>query len=336
MKLDGFFSVVDSHTAGMPVRVVIGGGPKIPGETIVKKRDYFRENMDHARMMLNQEPRGHRDMFVAYLVPPCTDEADVGVLFMTAGGYANMCGHATIGVVTVLVEMGMVTVKEPITEVNLDTPVGLIRTRANVTDDSVNSVTFQNVPSFFVEERSIRVPELGDIEVDVDVAFGGNFYLFASAEQIGVKVEQKNLEELLNKGRGVVSAAETQVPKPHHPTNPSIRARFGAVMIYGSGIDPSADQKNILVYGRGFDRSPCGTGTCGRMASLYAKGKLKLNEEFINESIIGSLFKGRLIQETKVGEYTAVIPEITGSAYITGINNIIATANDPYKHGFDI
>lgn len=333
MKLDGFFSVVDSHTAGMPTRVVIGGGPKILGETILRKRDYFKENMDHVRRMLNQEPRGHKDMFVAYLVPPSTDEADVGVLFMTAGGYGNMCGHATIGVVTTLVEMGMVTVKEPITEVNLDTPVGLIRTKANVTDGSVNSVTFQNVPSFLVEERSIRVPELGDIEVDV--AFGGNFYLFVSEEQIGVKVEQKNIEELLKKGRAVISAAEKQV-KVHHPTNSSIRTSIGAVMIYGSAVNQIADGKNILVYGRGFDRSPCGTGTCARMALLYAKGKLKLNEEFIYESIIGSLFKGQLIQETKVGEYTAVIPEITGSAYITGINNIIATANDPYKNGFDI
>lgn len=332
MKLDGFFSVVDSHTAGMPTRVVIGGGPKIPGETILRKRDYFKENMDHARRMLNQEPRGHKDMFVAYLVPPSTDEADVGVLFMTAGGYGNMCGHATIGVVTTLVEMGMVTVKEPITEVNLDTPAGLIRTKANITDGVVNSVTFRNVPSFFVEERSIRVPELGDIEVDV--AFGGNFYLFVSDEQIGVKVEQKNLEELLKKGRAVVSAAEKQVPKPHHPTNSSITARLGSVMVCGSAVAPRADQKNILVYGRGFDRSPCGTGTCARMALLYAKGKLKLNEEFIHESIIGSLFKGRLIQETKVGEYTAVIPEITGSAYITGLNNIISSVNDPYKDGF--
>ncbi len=329
MKLDRFFSVVDSHTAGMGTRVVIGGGPKIPGETIAKKRDHFRENMDHICTMLIREPRG--PSFLAYLVPPTTDEADVGVLY----GYANMCGHATIGVVTTLVEMGMVTVKEPITEVTLDTPAGLIRAKANVTDGSVDSVTFQNVPAFLAEERSIRVPGIGDVEVDV--AFGGNFYLFMSDEQIGVKVEQKNLEELLRKGRAVISAAETQVPKPHHPTNPSITAQLRSVMICGSAVDPRASAKNILVSGRGrFDRSPCGTGTSARMASLYAKGKLKLNEEFIHESIIGSLFKGRLIQETKLGEQAAVIPEITGSAYITGINNIISTVNDPYKNGFDV
>lgn len=156
-----------------------------------------------------------------------------------------------------------------------------------------------------------------------------------SDEKIGVKVEQKNLEELLRIGGAVLNAAETQVPNPHHPTNPSITARLGSVMICGSAVDPRASAKNILVSRHNaFDRSPCGTGTSGRMASLYAKGKLKLNEEFIHESIIGSLFKGRLIQETKVGEYTAVIPEITGSAYITGINTIISTVNDPYKNGF--
>lgn len=155
-----------------------------------------------------------------------------------------------------------------------------------------------------------------------------------SDEKIGVKVEQKNLEELIRIGGTVVSTAETQVSKPHHPTNPSIKTRLGAVMICGSAVDPRASAKNILTFGRSFDRSPCGTGTSGRMASLSAKGKLKLNEEFIHESIIGSLFKGRLIQETKVGEYTAVIPEITGSAYITGINTIISTVNDPYKNGF--
>lgn len=327
MKLDRSFSVVDSHTEGMRTRVVLGGGPKIPGETITKKRDYFRQNMDHIVKMLVREPRGPTHL--AYLVPPTIDEADIGVLF----GYGNMCGHATIGVVTTLVGMGMVTVKEPVTEVNLDTPAGLVRAKANVTDGSVDSVTFQNVPAFLFETRSIRVPDIGDIEVDI--AFGGNFYLFMSDEKIGVKVEQKNLEELLRIGGAVLNAAETQVPNPHHPTNPSITARLGSVMICGSAVDPRASAKNILVSRHNaFDRSPCGTGTSGRMASLYAKGKLKLNEEFIHESIIGSLFKGRLIQETKVGEYTAVIPEITGSAYITGINTIISTVNDPYKNGF--
>jgi proline racemase/trans-L-3-hydroxyproline dehydratase len=338
MKVERFFSVVDSHTAGMPTRVVIGGGPKIPGKTMIEKRNYFRDNLDSARLMLTREPRGGKvRTWVAYLVSPTLAEADAGVILMNGHGYGNMCGHAIIGIVTTLVEMGMVPVKEPVTEVTLELPAGLIRTRANVTNGVLNSVTFQNIPAFLVGEYKVSIPELGDIEVDVDVAFGGNFYLYVSAEQLGVKVEQKNLDELQRRVKALISAADSQVPKPQHPTNSDVRARLGAVMICGTPVAPEADQKNILTGGRpGFDRSPCGTGTCGRMAALYAKGKLRLNEEFVNESIIGSIFRGRLIQEVKVGQYTAVIPEVTGSAYITGINSIISTADDPFKDGFDI
>lgn len=332
MKFNRFFTVVDSHTAGNPTRVVIGGGAKIPGKTIAEKRDYFMENMDHIRRMLVEEPRGHKGMFVAFLVPPTMNEADVGVLFM-GSRYPDMCGHGTIGVTTVLIETGMVAVKESTTEINLDTPAGLVRAKAKVTDGLVDSVTFRNIPSFFIEERRIRVPDIGNIKVDV--AFGGNFYVLVSEEEISVKVNKKNINELIAKGSVVKSAAEKQV-KLHHP-NSSIMPEIAAVMICGSPGNPKADGRNILI-GRNsvFDRSPCGTGTCARMASLYAKGKLKLNEEFIHESIIGSLFKGRLIQETKVGQYAAVIPEITGSAYITGFNNIVCSANDPYKSGFFI
>ncbi|HUV57111.1 MAG TPA: proline racemase family protein [Dehalococcoidales bacterium] len=332
MKLERLFTVVDSHTEGEPTRVVIGGGTKIPGKTMAEKRDYFRENLDHIRRMLVQEPRGHADMFVAFLVPPTTDEADVGVLFMNPIGYRDMCGHATIGVTTVVIETGMVTVKEPTTEVKLDTPAGLVRARANIIDGLVDSVTFTNVSSFFVGEYSIEAPELGNIKVDV--AFGGNFFIFVSEEEMGVRVDKENVDELITKGRAVVNAAEKQI-KVHHP-NPSIAPSVRAVMIYGPPTNPKASGKNIVITRFSFDRSPCGTGTCARMATLYAKRKLKLNEEFIHESILGSLFKGRLIQETKVGEYTAVIPEVTGSAYISGFNTIVSCVNDPFKNGFSI
>lgn len=332
MKLERLFAVIDSHTAGEPTRIVIGGGTKIPGKTMLEKKDYFRENMDDIRRMLVQEPRGHADMFVAFLVPPTIDEADIGVLFMSLIGYRDTCGHATIGVTTVAVETGMVTVKEPVTEVNLDIPVGLIRTRANITDGSVESVTFRNVPSFFLGEYSIRVPELGNIKVDV--AFGGHFYVLVSEKEIGVRVDKENIDELIAKGRAVLSSAEKQI-KVHHP-NLSVINSIIVGMIYGDPVNPKADGKNIVMTKNTVDRSPCGTGTCARMATLYAKGKLKLNEEFIHESITGGLFKGQLIQESKVGEYPAVIPEITGSAYISGFNSIVSCANDPFKNGFSL
>lgn len=337
MKFNRLFTVVDSHTVGNPTRVVIGGGAKIPGKTMAEKRDYFMENMDYIRRMLVQEPRGHRNMAVAFLVSPTTDEADIGVLFMLSGSkgdvYPDICGHGSIGVTTVVVETGLVTVKEPITKVNLDAPAGLVRARANVSDGVVESVTVHFVPSFFIEERRIEIPELGNVKVDV--AYGGVSYVLVSGEELGVKVDRENVNELVTKGMVVTNAAEKQIKLPYPEL--SIRPIIHGTIIYGSPVNPKADEKNIVVYGDySFDRSPCATCTCARMASLYAKGKLKLNKEFINESIIGSLFKGKLVQETKVGEYTAVIPEVTGSAYISGFNNIVCSVADPYKDGFSI
>jgi proline racemase/trans-L-3-hydroxyproline dehydratase len=341
MKVDRFFTVVDCHTGGSSVRLVIGGGPKIPGKTMAEKRDYFRENMDHIRQMLTNEPRGHRGVFLAYLVPPARDEADVGLLFMASGEevtldtYHDIVGHASISATTALVELGMVAVKEPITEVNIDTPAGLLRARAKFSDGLVDSVTlnFADVPSFFIEKRRIKVPGLGDIQVDV--AFGGLFMIFVSEEEIGVKLDKKNINELVVKGMLLKSAAQEQI-KLYHP-NPSITRVCNDAIIYGPPTNPKAHEKTIDIYGSSsFDRSPSGTTTCCRMATLYAKGKLKLNEEFIPESIVGSLFRGRLIQETKVGEYAAVVPEVTGSAYIYGFSSIVCSVNDPFRGGFYI
>lgn len=341
MKIDRFFSVVDCHTGGSNVRLVVGGGPKISGKTMAEKRDYFKENMDHVRQMLTHEPRGHRGVFVAYLVPPTTDKADVGLLFMSSGEeatpslYPDAVGHASIGATTALIELGMVAAKEPITEVNIDTAAGLLLARAEFSDGLVHSVTlsFANVPSFFIGERRIKVPGLGNIQVDV--AFGGLFMIFVSAEDIGVKLDKKNINELVAKGILLLGAAQEQI-ELHHP-DPDITRVFNDTIIYGPPTNPKAHEKTIDIYGSGsFDRCPSGTVTCCRMATLYAKGKLKLNEEFIPESIVGSLFRGQLIKETKVGEYAAVVPEVTGSAYICGFNNIVCSVNDPFRRGFYI
>ena len=333
MNFERFFSVIDSHTEGEPTRVVIGRGAGILGNTMAEKRDYFEQNMDHIRRMLVYEPRGHQSMFVAFLVPPTTDEADIGVLFMCELGCIDMCGHASIGVATVLIETGIIAAQGPETKINLDTPAGVVKVRANVFNGSVRSCTIRNVPCFYNGEYPVGVPALGNIKVDV--AFGGNFYGFVSEDDVKTRVVKENLNELLTKGRAVLDAVQKQV-KAQHPANFSIIPRIGGIMIYGAPLNPKADAKNIVLGAKSFDRSPCGTGTSARMAILYAKGKLGLNEEFIHESIVGSLFRGKLIQETKVGEQCAVIPEVTGSAYITGFNNIVCSANDPFKDGFSL
>jgi proline racemase len=335
VRFERFLPAIDTHTGGNPTRVVIGGGENIPGKTMAEKRDYFVNNLDHIRAMLVEEPRGHKDMYAAFLLPATRNDADYGVLYMSGGpkevGYHDMCGHGSIGVATVLVETGMVTVNEPITEVNLDTPAGLILTKVAVNNGSVQNVTIRNVPSFFIEERKIMVPDIGNI--NLDVAFGGEFYVFISEDEMGIKLVKENISELIIKGMRVKKVAGNKV-KLYSP-NSSVRPVLSGVMIYGSPTNPVAHGKNLVVYGSSsFDRSPCGTGTSARMASLYEKGKLKLKEEFVHESIIGSLFRAKLVEEMEMGEHRAVIPEITGSAYITGFSNFVCSANDPHKYGF--
>lgn len=332
MMISRVISAVDSHAGGEPVRIVVDGLPNILGETVVEKRDYLANNMDYVRTMLTWEPRGWHGMYAAIRVQPSTDEADAGVIFMSPSGYADMCGHGIIGVATVLIEMGVLPKKKPVTELVLETPAGLIPVRAKVIDGSVESVTFRNIPSFLYKgDVSIQVPSLGDVKVDV--AFGGNFYAIVSSEQIGVEVRAENLDKLVTRGIAIKNATQDQV-EVHHP-DPRISPEIIAAEITDLPSSPEADGRNVVVYGvRSADRSPCGTGTCARMAALYAKEKLKLNEEFVHESIIGSLFRGKLTEEVKVGNYRSVVPEVTGSAYITGLQQFVIDSRDPFKHGF--
>jgi len=332
MKLSKVVTVVDSHTAGMPTRVITGGIPNIPGRTMAEKRDYFTQNMDHLRTMLLFEPRGHQGMFGAVLTSPCRDEADVGVFYLDSKGTEDMCGHGTIGVTTTLIELGMIPAKEPVTKVTLDTPAGLIQAEAKSSNGMVENVTLRNVPSFLYQgDKVIKVPNIGNVKVDI--GYGGNWFAFVSAEEIGVKVRIEAIEDLINKGVAIRDAVQRQV-KTSHP-DPHIDPEIKDVMICDASTNPRAHAKNVVIFPkRGFDRSPCGTGTSARMAALYAKGKLGLNEEFVHESVIGSLFRGRLVKETKVGDIAAVVPEITGSAYLTGIHQFVIDPRDPYKYGF--
>jgi len=332
MRFTKIITTIDSHTAGEPTRVVIGGIPNVPGSTIVEKMNYMKTKLDYIRSTIMNEPRGHSNMFGAIIFPPTTDKADFGVLYMSSFGYLDMCGHGSIGVVTVLIETGMVEPIEPLTNVTLDTPAGLVFSQAEVKERCVKRVTIRNVPSFhYGSDIPVNVPGLG--ELLVDIAFGGNFFAIIDARKLGIDLNSIEINELIKYGVRIKKSINKQV-KVKHPEKEHIRKVEG-VLINDVPAHPEANCRNIAT-GNGIDRSPCGTGTCAKMASLYAKGELGLNEEFITESILNTLFKGKLIKEVKVGNFKAVVPEITGTAYITGINQFVIDPEDPFKHGFKL
>jgi len=325
--------VVDAHTAGEPTRIVVGGIPKIPGDTMAEKKSFLLGNLDHIRKALMHEPRGHRDMFGSFLTQPCSEEADVGIIFMDTGGYLNMCGHGTIGAVTVAVETGMVPISEPETKVVLESPAGMVYARAQVEGAKVKSVTVQNVPGFlYKRDLKLDVPGVGP--VTVDIAFGGNFFALVNAHDLGLEVCPANAPELIRKGIAIKDyineTIEIQHPEKTHITSVDLTEIY-----QDDNLRPGSSSKNIVVFGANqFDRSPCGTGTSARMAALYAKGKLMLDEEFVYESVIGTTFRGRVIRDTKIGDMDAVIPQITGSAYIVGFQQFVIDPDDPVKYGF--
>ncbi|MHC1712350.1 MAG: proline racemase [Solidesulfovibrio sp.] len=332
MRFTRTVMAIDSHTMGEPTRIVIGGIPNIPGKTMAEKKIYLEEHMDYIRTSLMREPRGHRDMFGSILTSSINPEADYGIVFMDGGGYLNMCGHGSIGAVTAAIETGIVAAVEPITTVKFDAPAGFITAQAAMQDNVVQSVTIRNVPAFlYKSDVTIHVPGVG--EVTLDVSFGGSFFAIVNAKMLSLEVEPKNIAALTKTGMAILKAANEQI-KVQHPELQHIKS-IDLVEIFDEPTSPEADFKNVVIFGDGqADRSPCGTGTCAKMATLHAKGHLKLNHEFVYESIIGTLFKGRLVDTVKVGSFEAVIPEITGAAYITGFNQFVIDPLDPLKFGF--
>lgn len=335
MKLNKMISVVETHTAGEAARIVVAGFPKIPGKTMAEKKAYLHEHMDHWRKSVMWEPRGHKDMFGAFLLPPVHDEADFGLIFMDTGGYLNMCGHNTIAAVTAAVETGIVDVEEGATErkVVVDTPAGLVYATAHLDDElKVKEVSFENVEAFlYKKDVEIEVPELG--KVKFDISFGGSFFAIVHASQLGVKIEPKNASEISRKGIILKDAINDQV-KVQHPTLEHIKT-VDLVEIWDKPTSPDATLQNAVVFGEGsVDRSPCGTGTSAKVATLHARGELAVGEEFIYESILGTKFKARIVRETKLAEYDAVIPEITGSGYILGFSSYLYDPKDPLTYGF--
>jgi proline racemase/trans-L-3-hydroxyproline dehydratase len=334
MNFIKIISAIDTHTEGNPERVVTGGIPSIPGKTMLEKSKFARDNLDYLRTMLVHEPRGHSNMYAALLVPPAVEEADIGVLYLEPGGYVTMCGHGTIAICTVLIETGIIKAREPETDITLDTPAGLVRAKVAVKEGRAESVTIRNVPSFLYQaDVELDIADVG--RVKLDIAYGGNFYAIVEAERVGLDVRTENVNKLISLGAKIWQAVNQQV-EIHHPQEPQIDC-INYVEFCAPATHPKATMKNaVVVPPAGMDRSPCGTGTCAKMATLYSKGKLSLKEEFVYESIIGTLFYGELIEETKVGEYPAVVPTIRGSAYITGIHQFVVDPRDPFPEGFHL
>jgi proline racemase len=331
MRARRVFHAVDSHTEGMPTRVIVGGVGAIPGATMFDRRRYFLEHMDGIRTLLMYEPRGHSAMSGAILQPPTRDDADWGVLFIEVSGCLPMCGHGTIGVATVLVETGMVEVTEPVTEVRLDTPAGLVVAEVQVENGVARAVTIRNVPSFTLAlDRTVEVPGVG--AVSYDMAFGGNFYAIVELERFGLPFERESGQQILDTGLALMREINAH-DEPVHPANDEIRGCHH-VNFLAPGSDARHSRHATAISPGWFDRSPCGTGTSARMAQLHARGELPLHMDFVNESFIGTRFIGRLIEETEVGGMPAVVPMITGRAWITGTAQYFLDPEDPFPAGF--
>ena len=332
MKFSRSIQAIDSHTAGEATRIVVGGIPNIKGNSMPEKKEYLEENLDYLRTAIMLEPRGHNDMFGSVMTQPCCTDADFGIIFMDGGGYLNMCGHGTIGAMTAAIETGVVPAVEPVTHVVMEAPAGIIRGDVTVVDGKAKEVSFLNVPAFLYKEGvEVDLPGVGTVKFDI--SFGGSFFAIIHASQLGLKIEPQNagkLTELAMKLRDIIN----EKIEIQHPTLAHIKT-VDLVEIYDEPTHPEATYKNVVIFGQGqVDRSPCGTGTSAKLATLHAKGELKVGEKFVYESILGTLFKGEIVEETKVADFNAVVPKITGSAYITGFNHFVIDEEDPLKHGF--
>jgi len=344
MRISKIIHAVDAHACGEPGRVIVGGIASVPGATMYDKMAHLRDNMDWLRKLMLREPRGNPVSCCNIILPPTRPEAAAGYVIMEQVEYPGMSGSNTICVATVLLETGIIPMHEPVTEFTLEAPAGLVRIRADCANGKVRSVTFRNVPAFAVHlDATIEVPHLG--QVRIDVAYGGMFYVIADAEQFGLTIRPEEGGEIARIGEMIKAAAQGQLPVVH-PEQPG----FAGVTISQLSGPPSrqdAHRRNAVVVSTGtldwerpatwkgiLDRSPCGTGTCATMAVLHAKGQLGLNEDFVHEGILGTVFTGRLIEETTVGPYRAVVPTISGQAWITGIASYMLDPEDPFPEGY--
>lgn len=346
MKLARVINAVDLHACGEPGRVIVGGVLDVPGETMYDKMCFLEREGDDLRKRMLREPRGYPAANCNLILPSNNPAAAAGFVIMEQVEYPLMSGSNIICVVTALIETGMVSASEPLTKLKLESPAGLVTVDAEVQDGKVTGVTFENVPAFAVHlDKTIEVPELGP--VTVDVAWGGMFYVIADAEALGIELIPNRAGEITRVGEMIKAAAREQLPCVH-PENPDV---FGVTICVMTGTPraPGADAKNAVVVSTGqldwerpstwtgvLDRSPCGTGTCARMAALHAKGQLGLEEDFNHEGILGTIFTGRLLREVMLGQQKAVVPTIRGQAWVTGLAQYVVDPNDPFPDGFTV
>lgn len=331
METSRIWHCVDSHTEGMPTRVVVGGVGVLPGTTMEERRQYMMKEADHLRTWLMYEPHGHSAMSGSIVQPPTRPDADWGVVYIEVSGCLPMCGHGTIGTATVLVETGMVEATEPETVIRLDTPAGLVIARVHVEGTRAKSVTIENVPSFVTElDAIVEVPGVGAVRYDM--VYGGNFYAIVELSELGRAFGKEHAPELLELGLSIMNAINTTNP-PTHPENPAID-HVHHVQLVAADSTAQFSRHAMAIYPGWFDRSPCGTGTSARVAQLVARGQLEIGEPLINESIIGTRFTGRAIGTTTVSGVPAILPEITGRAWITGTSQHMLAPDDPFPAGF--
>lgn len=346
MNLSRMIHAIDLHACGEPGRVIVGGVLDVPGDTMFEKMRYFETEADDLRKRMLREPRGYPAANCNLILPSSNPAADAGFIIMEQVEYPAMSGSNIICVTTALIETGMVPVTEPLTCLTLEAPAGLITVDAEVSGGKVKGVTFENLPAFAMHlNKTVEVPEFG--AVTVDVAWGGMFYVIADAEKLGIELIPDRAGEITRAGEMIKTAAREQLPCIH-PENPNINGITICVMT-GTPRAKGASAKNAVVVSTGqldwnrpatwtgvLDRSPCGTGTCARMAALHAKGELGLNQEFHHEGILGTIFTGSLVRETTINGQKAVIPTIRGQAWVTGIAQYVVDPDDPFPNGFTV
>ena len=346
MRFSSMLTAVDVHAEGEPGRVITSGVPPIPGDSMLAKMQWLEANGDHVRKRMLREPRGYPGLCCNLVVPPADDRADAGFIIMEQSEYPPMSGSNTICVVTALLETGALEMVEPVTELTLDTPAGLIGIRAACVDGKVTDVTFRNVPSFPLHlDAPLDVPELGRIEVDI--AWGGMFYVIADADRLGVSLDGSNGAEIVRVGEMIRQSAAEQLPVTH-PSLPELKGPTIS-QLSGSPSVAGADRRNAVTVSAGgfdwdrpstwrgaLDRCPCGTGTAAKMSVLHARGELAVGEPFVHEGPLGTTFRARIVDTVEVDGREAIVPEISGQAWITGLANYVLDPTDPFPEGFTI
>src|SRR6266699_1725591 len=335
LKESTVITTIDVHAAGEPLRIITGGLPEVKGSTILERRRYMLEHFDYIRQVLMWEPRGHYNMYGCEITEPVSPEADLGVLFMHNEGYSTMCGHGIIALVTALLETGTIIAKGQHTPINLDTPAGLVRATAHLDSSGhVEYVSFLNVPSFlYASNVEVDVPAYG--RLTVDVAFGGAFYAFLPAAQLGLSIMPEQVGQLAAAGDMITRAVNAVLPVKH-PLEEDLSFLYGTIFT-GPPEDPAHHSRNVCIFANAeVDRSPTGTGVSARLALHSARGEITEGQNIIIESILGaaSTFSGRVVGHTRVGTYEAIVPEVSGRAFITGRHEFILNPRDELGRGF--